>query len=885
MLCKTGINKTFNIKAKQVLRTFVVLPVFALICYVSVQAQVDGVSGYRVSVHVKDMPLRNVLTIIEQQVAYKFAFDAELVSRQKPVTVDITDESLDEAIRQVLKGTNISYSIIDKQIVLREVPPRITLSGYVRDSLSGESLPAAIIYFPEKGTGTTTNDYGFYSVTLNKTDSMVILVSYLGFNKIYRRVGARVNSMMNFYMTESNIPLDKVLFTSDNSDDNIKRTTLGKTNVSLQMLRKVSSISGSGDIINTIQLLPGVMAGLDGRPGYFIRGGNTDQNLVQLDEATLYNPNHMLGLVSIFNSSAIKSAYLLKAGFPASFGDHLSSVLDVTMKDGNDQQLEGSLQLGTIASDITLSGPIVKDKASFLISARRSTIDYLLKPFDFTDYFKNYNFYDVDAKLSVRISQKDRLYLSLYQGKDNSSYSTDSTSHDSTSQHPINYELNYGNRAIALRWNHVFSQKIFSNTSLIYNNYQHDVRAKQGWYYAELYSGIRDIDLKTDLYFYPNLAHSISAGVSYLYQRLIPATVGNKASSAEPEITLDPEEIPSGSSNRLAMYLSDEIRLGPKFKVYLGARMPVYLTGDAQYWQVEPRLALLRILSPTTSIKLSYTHMHQYLNLVQSYNAAFPAEVWIGTDKMVKPQNSQEASLGLFRNFRDNMFQTSLEAYYKHMGNQVLFRGGLNPAITSDLDSLVIFGQGQSYGAELYIGKSRGNLTGWLSYTLSYAEQQFDSLNLGHTFPSANDRRHSLYISANYALNEHWSVSSNFILTSGRAFTLFKNVTTKPYDPLFYDNVTGEYEDGSTEEDNRVQNNYRLSPYNRLDLSIRYTKTRDLSGRAIESEWVFSVYNVYARRKNPFFAYCSIDPVTKKPMAVEVSFVPVIPSLSYSIRF
>jgi hypothetical protein len=272
--------------------------------------------------------------------------------------------------------------------------------------------------------------------------------------------------------------------------------------------------------------------------------------------------------------------------------------------------------------------------------------------------------------------------------------------------------------------------------------------------------------------------------------------------------------------------------------------------------------------------------MHQFINRVQSYNSAFPAEIWIGSGKNIKPQNSREASLGFFKNFSNNMFQTSLEIYYKHMGNQVLFRERMEPAFNSNLDSLLVFGNGQSYGAELYIGKNEGRLTGWLAYTLSKTYQQFDSLNLGKAFPFTGDRRHSLSVSANFAINEHWRISSNFIFASGSAFTLFKEVPNSPYNPIFYENVTGV--NGSRQ--NKVQNNYRLDPYHRLDLGISYKDRRDFRGHSVETEWALSVYNAYAH-KNTFFAYCSFDPLTQKPIPVQVSFVPIIPSLSFYVKF
>ncbi len=853
---------------------------FVLFGCVPLQAQDHVLSDTKVSVTVKNMPLQNILENIEMQIPYRFAYNSELIAGQKDITIEVRNMPLDELLHQILIGTHISYSLMGNQIILQEVskPIQVTISGYVKDSLTGESLPEAIIYFPEKGNYTYTNDYGFYSVTQNKAENIDIVISYVGFARLQKKVSLQSNLLMNFYLAEDKTQLNNVVITNNHPDDNIKKTLAGRTDFSMEMLKNVPSISGNGDILNTIQMMPGVLAGLDGRPGYFIRGGNTDQNLVQLDETTLYNPVHLLGLVGIFNSSAIKSAYLLKAGFPASFGDHLSSVLDVTMKDGNVQQFDGDVQIGTVTSGLTFSGPLLANKITFFISARRSTIDLLLKPFTISNYYSNYNFYDLNAKISYQISRKDRIYLSFYQGRDNSSYSK-----DSTAQYSISYGVNYGNQALSLKWNHLFSQKIFSNTSVIYNNYYHDVTARQQVYYAELYSGVRDMDFKTDFYFYPTFNHRISAGVNYLYQTQFPASILNEGYATDTLISDISAEIPRKYANRIAVYFGDEFWLTPKFSMYLGARVPLYITGNVHYLQFEPRISLMHVLNPSTSIKLSYTRMHQFLNRVQSYNAAFPAEIWIGSSKTVKPQNCQEASIGLFKNFKENMFHTSLEIYYKHMGNQILFEEGLNPAINSNLDSSLVFGQGRSYGVELYLGKNTGKLTGWLAYTLSYSNQQFDSLNLGKQFPFVGDRRHSLYLSLSYAIHKHWQISSNFIFASGSAFSLFKDIAQNPYNTLYYNDVTGN-DPGNGSSDNKIQNNYRLVSYNRLDLSISYTRERNFLNRAIETSWVFSVYNVYAR-ENTFFAYCSFDPITHKPVPVEVSYVPIIPSISFNMKF
>jgi hypothetical protein len=640
-------------------------------------------------------------------------------------------------------------------------------------------------------------------------------------------------------------------------------------------------------------MLPGIMAGVDGTPGYFVRGGNSDQNMVLLDEATLYNPSHLFGLVSIFNTSAINSSTFYKGAFPANYGGHLSSVLNVRMLDGNKQQISGEIQAGTISSGFSLNGPIRTGKSSFLLSARRSTIDLLLRPLNIKNYYSDYYFYDLNSKLNFQLSNRDRIFFSLYAGNDNSSYS------GSNVNGGINYGINFGNQALAFRWNHLFSSRLFSNTSIIYNNYYQSLNAIQSQYFANMYSGIRGINVKSDFYYYPNPDHKITAGISYLHQTHIPAFVSDKIITNGSIIKIIPSSLPGKFTNLTAVYLSDDLRINQKLNIYGGVRIPLFYNDDSQYFNIEPRLSLIYMLNNTTNLKIAYTSMHQYVHLMQSFNATFPAELWVGSSKKIKPQSSQQVSAGIFKNFKDNIFQSGIELYYKQMDNQMLFRGGLQPNITVDLENSLVFGEGKSYGAEFFFRKTEGKLTGWIAYTYAFAFQQFDSLNLGKQFPFSNDRRHSLYLLGNYEINKHWTVSSNFLYLSGRAFTLNSIVTTTPVDPdsdpLFDDGHKGSNsgsddvsdsgsDNGSGSFSQVLQNNFRLTPYNRVDISISYHSKKVLKKRTTESEWALSVYNVYARR-NTFFVYRSIDPVTKQPVANKVSFIPVILSISYSYRF
>lgn len=868
-----------NILKKSMLPWVGVLFVQVLVCTQSGQAQVKTLSNQRLSLDVQQQPMYKVLSIIESQIPFKFAYSTDFILQQKNITLRVKDMSLEELLNLLFKDTPVGYKIIGNQIVLQkaDLPEKVTISGYIRDLKSGEALGGASIYLPVMGTGVVSNHYGFYSFTLPQTDTLEIMISYLGYRPFRKRIPARNNWVLNVNLSANEYAIPEITVENDKKEENLKKNQLGGTEISPDMLISAPAINGSGDVLSAIQMLPGVQAGIEGTPGYYVRGGNADQNLIELDEATLYNPGHLYGLVSIFNTAAVKTASLYKGGFPVQYGDHLSSILDITMKEGNNQHLEGSIQLGSIASGLTLGGPIVKNKASYFFSLRRSTVDLLFRPFLSRNNYTDYYFYDMNGKVNFQLSKKDRIYLSFYKGMDLNAIAVDSTDESAK----IHYGINFGNTTLSFRWNHLYSNKVFANTSLVYNNYYLSLAAIQQEYYAQLYSGITDISLKHDYYYYPDLKQQIRAGISYLYQTIYPASVSDKIPPGGVMAVPDPKNIPGKASNRWAAYISDDVKLSQHFSAYLGGRASLYSRDATTYFNVEPRLSLLYLMNPTTSIKAAYTNIHQYIHQVQSFNASFPAEIWIGSSQLVRPESSDQLSAGLFKNFKGGLFQSSIEVYYKSMQHQLLFRGGTQPTITSEIENALVFGRGWSYGTECLIGKSKGRLTGWLAYSLSYAYQQFDSLNLGMKFPQAYDRRHSVYVAAEYALDPHWFIAANFFAASGRAFTLYtyQAAPANPdNNPLFDD----ENNNGSTEY--LDPNNYRLTPYNRLDMSVRYRKRIHLFGKECKSEWNFSVYNVYARR-NANFVYRTIDPVTKQPVARQLSFLPIIPSIAYRLSF
>jgi len=853
------------------------------------KAQEKNLPATLVTVNIRDKPFGEALSIIEYKIPYKFAYGADVALGQKNISLSVSGMPLTDFLALLFQGTSLTYQVIGDQIVLGKivVSSKITLSGFVKDVRTGESLIGATIYIPSAGRGVVSSNYGFYSISVASADTMDLEISYVGYKSLFSRVSARNDLTLSFglELNTSQVEIHPLTIANDRREDNVKKNQLGLIEMSTDMITTAPSAAGSGDIISSVEMLPGVQAGIDGTPGFFVRGGNAGQNLILLDGATLYNPSHIFGLVGVFNPPAIKYANLMKGGFPAAYGDHVSSVLDVVMKDGSNQQFGGVGQMGSVSSGVTLYGPLQPGRSSFLVSGRRSTTDVLLHPFFHKNYFSNYYFYDVNAKLNFQVSPMDRLFVSFYSGRDNNNYSSDSADVSG-----IDYSMHFGNTAFSVRWNHQYSGKLFSNTSVDYNHYHQWLSATEQGYFAQLYSGIRDIHAKYDLAWYLSPEHKINAGADFLYQQLYPATLSGKASVDTPG-KIVPDGIPPKTASRAAVYASDDIKIGGRWQINAGVRVPVYYKQDVHYLSVEPRLSLLYLLDPATSIKMSYANMHQYIHLVQSYNSAFPAEVWIGSSSLVRPQVSQEVTVGLFKNFSENIFQTSLEFYYRRMKNQLLFGGGGDSAsIDNTIENQLIFGRAWSYGTELFIRKNRGKWTGWLAYSFAYTYQQFDSLNEGKRFPFAYDRRHMLNISTAYAIHSHWKIAANFLIASGRAFSLSPDSTFNANggNPLYAGNRgRGQGRGrplGTSGSWDVIVNNYRLSPYNRLDFSVHYLKSRIIGRRTLETEWIFSVYNVYARRNNSF-VYRTIDPSTRKIIAKELSFIPVIPSITYSLKF
>lgn len=739
----------------------------------------------------------------------------------------------------------------------------VTISGNVSDRQSGEAIIGATVFVSNTKSGTTSNTYSFYSVTIPKTDTIGLVFSAIGYKPQILKIFGRENKILNIKLESQVSDLNEILVSAKRNNENIESTQMGVIEVPMKMANSLPVVFGEKDIMKIIQLLPGVQGGNEGTTGFYVRGGNTDQNLIQLDEATVYNPNHLFGLFSTFNSNALNRVTLIKGGFPAQYGGRLSSVLDITMKEGNKNKFAGQGGIGLISSNLTLEGPIKKEKGSFIISGRRTYIDLLAKPF-----IKGfgYTFYDLNAKLNYQLGKNDKLFLSGFYGKDNAKYTGSSS---------LNYGIGFGNNAATLRWNHLFGQKLFANTSFILNNYSLLLSTLQSGYVAQIYTSIKDVNAKTDFEYYPNQKHNIRFGFNYSYHTFTPLANSAKVSKDGTFPKFNTDSLAKTYTNEAALYFNDEIKLSDVISLNIGARVPYFFTTTASYTYLEPRLATKISLDEATSIKVSYTMMNQFLHLIPSSTASLPTDIWIPASKITAPQRSQQVALGLFKNFESKNLKTSIEVYYKNMQNQALFKEGTLLTSGGNLENSLTFGKGYSYGMEFFVEKNIGKFNGWLSYTLSWTNQIFKDLNRGQVFPFAYDRRHNLSLVGSYELSPKWQLSSTFVFNSGRPLTLPVGRVDVGYGGTLYNNTYSDYSN---------RNNYRLNSYNRLDVSAIYKKQRHFFHKLYDSEWVFSVYNLYSRR-NPYFIYLGTDDVTKQPKATQVSLLPIIPSVSYNFKF
>lgn len=761
---------------------------------------------------------------------------------------------------------------------------KYTLNGYVKDSLSGESIIGATIAV--NGKSVTSNQYGFYSITLDSGvyEVTVSHVSYLTFSQ---PLPLLENVQQSFLLIPKSAALNEVVVFSRRRDGNVRNAQMGKIDLTINQIRNVPALLGEVDILKAIQLLPGVRNAGEGNAGFYVRGGGPDQNLIMLDDAVVYNTGHLFGFFSVFNADAIKNTSLIKGGMPAQYGGRLSSVLDVQMKDGNSNQYSAEGGIGLIASRFSVQGPIKKDKASFIVSGRRTYIDALVKPFikkESNFYGSGYYFYDLNAKVNYRFSDKDRLYISGYFGRDVFAFRNAKIS--------FKADIPWGNSTGTIRWNHVFNRKLFANTTIVYNDYNFTFGAAQNNFEIKLASGIKDGTAKIDFDYYPSGSHKIKYGGHLTYHKFIP----NVTSGRQDSVIFQPSNTGEKRAVEKALYIQDDWDLSEKIKLNYGLRWSgftqvgpytrfmrdanqnkldstVYanLQRIQSYGGLEPRITARFGINANTSLKTSVTHNLQYIHLVSNAGTTLPTDLWVPSTFRVQPQKSWQYAAGFFKNFKDNQYETSIEAYYKTMENQIEYREGYTPSL-SDPEEEFVFGKGWSYGTELFLNKTRGRITGWIGYTLSWTWRRFPQLNDGEKFPAKYDRRHDLSVVTTYEKSKKWKFGAVFVYATGNATSL----------PQRFYIINGVL----TQEYSRI-NQYRLAAYHRLDLSATYTPVPK-PGKRLQSFWVFSIYNAYSRA-NPYFIYFNQEGSpfngTLKVQAKQVSLFPILPSVTWNYRF
>lgn len=751
---------------------------------------------------------------------------------------------------------------------------RYSVSGTITDSSTGESLPGASVAVAElPGTGASTNLYGYYSLSLLPGE-YTLIVTYLGFDDFQLKVNLTRNQLIDVKLIPVSRQLDEVVVSAVRRNDNITSDKVGVEQLKIREINKIPVLFGEQDLLKTLTLTPGVKSIGEGNGGIYVRGGSNSQNLILLDEAMVYNANHLLGFFSTFNSDAIRDLTLYKGTAPAEYGGRLSSVMDVKMNEGNNQSHHLSGGIGLISSRLMMEGPIVKDKGSYLVSGRRTYADLFLKLS--SDPAINNNqlyFYDFNAKVNFKINDKNRVYLSAYYGRDIFDFAG-------------RFGINWGNSTVTGRWNHIWNGRTFSNTSIIFSDYDYKVAIDLNPFAFSILSKINNLNLKHDMQFFLNDKWSISAGYSGVYHTITP---GQVEAPAESEINPIPQQERFGLEQ--AVYASVNYKPSASFVLNAGIRLSSmmmlgpgefysynnglitdtlqYKRGEVvkSYFIPEPRINLSYIINQQQSLKFSYTRNTQNLHVVSNSTGSLPTDIWLISGKNIKPEIADQLSAGYFRNFGDDVYQFSAETYYKWLYNQIDLRNGADIRANQHIERELLFGKGRAYGLELMLKKKYGTLNGWIGYTLSRTELNIPGINEGAWYPARQDATHDVSIVAIYDISERWNLSGTWVFRTGNAITF----------------PSGKYEvDGQVQLYYTERNGYRMPDYHRLDLGATYTFPKR---GAFESSLNFSVYNAYAR-KNAFSIDFEQDPEDKsKTQAVLTYLFTAMPSITYNFKF
>ncbi len=749
------------------------------------------------------------------------------------------------------------------------------ISGFIKEKGSRENLIAATVYIAETQQATLSNNYGYYSISTNR-DSITLIVSSVGYQKQAFKIILKDDVVQDFELVSNN-NIAEVVVTDTKENLISKEQQMSIMRVPIEQIQQIPGLLGEKDVLKVLQLLPGVQKGSEGNSGLYVRGGGPDQNLIILDDAPVYNAFHLFGFYSLFNGDALKSVELTKGGFPARFGGRLSSVLEMNMKDGDKEQYRAEYGVGLISSRFTVQGPIKKNQSSFLLSGRRTYIDALIYPLLPEESKGGYYFYDFNAKVNFKIDNKNTVYLSGYFGRDK--FYARSNFSDYSSQ----FGLYWGNGTGTVRWNRVINNKLFSNTSFIYSLYRFNISIKEEFdgdqFEIRLFSGIRDLSIKQDFDYALNNKHLIKAGVFIQQHRFTPSATTIKNSEFPEE---DEESIETIDALENAAYIEDRYQITNRLNSNIGLRFSHFLQNSKNYLGLEPRLGFSYQLKDDIALKASYALMNQYIHLLSSTGVGLPTDLWVPATDLVRPQRSNQVAIGVAKDFIPQKTNISVEAYYKHMNNVIAYKDGASfltvdePGTEDKIrwDENVTSGQGWSYGLEMLLKHDGDRFSGWLGYTLSWTELQFDAINFGKKYFARYDRRHDLSLVVIQKVSKDITFTTTWVYGTGNAITLPKSeyiaVVPGQGQQGSYNNYVSDY--GS-------KNGFRMEAYHRMDMGIQFHKQLKRSVRIFE----LSVYNLY-NRKNPYFYYIGYDDNGNKKLR-KINLFPILPSISWTYKF
>lgn len=855
----------------------------------------------KVSLNIGEKNWGEIFKELEQQTGFNFGYSPQNFKEQ-PASQNFSSEKLEDVLNKLLQPLGMSWKVQSAMIIIfkdnsktkngkarnnHHSNGKATLNGYVRMKGSGEALIGATIIVKGTTTGTITNPYGFFALTLPQGE-YTLQCFYIGFHNREYEINLLNDQSLSIELEEQQVELEEVVVEyKETATERIQIPQMGKESLTVQTLKKIPTLAGESDVLKAIQLTPGVLTQGEGSSNLFVRGGNGDQNLILLDEAPVYNPSHLMGFFSVFNSDALKDLSFYRGGIPSNYGGRLSSVLNINMKEGNNQRLSASGGIGTLASRITLEGPIQKGKSSFIVSGRRTYADLFLKASadEFTRQTSVY-FYDLNAKFNVKLGEKDRIYFSGYFGRDVNKVRS------------LQYAIDWGNTTATTRWNHLFSNKLFSNTTLIYSNYNYLIDLSAATSPVSWKSTIRDISLKEDLSWYASPKHLVNFGLQSTWHELNPGFSADETATTE-AIGIDP--VPESRALEHAFYISDEFQVSDKLRLNYGLRYSLFqliATGELiiygpnvapqvfepestggiykSFGGFEPRFSMSYQLNGNSSVKMSYQRTRQYLHMLSNTNLSFNVfDIWLPASTQTPPQIADQVAVGYYRTFNKGVWEFSSELYGKKMQNQIEYRDHSRLIMNRFLEGELLNGDADAYGLELQLRKNEGRLKGWLNYTYSRVFRKISELEIGERFPANYDQPHNLQAALQFKLSPRVEIAANWTFQSGRPITL--PISTIQFEgrnaPIYGD-----------------RNTTRLPDFHRLDVSVTLNRLPK-ANRKNDSNWVFGLYNAY-NRLNAATAFVSaeledIDLIAdaSKTGYYKLAMFGLLPSVTYNFKF